>query len=236
MKTESKPFLSFHNDQKIKDKYIKRLEAHYKADEIIKGNYWQNGKGCAVGCTVHSNKHDAYDTELGITWRLALIEDSLFEKLPNDQAKEFPLQFLKAMPVGVNTDNIFKKFIIWNLTDEKEGLIYHIKNNEAIELLKEIAATYERSFSKEISNEEWKALARKADTAYAYASASASAYASASDSAYAYAYAYDSAYAYAYASASAYASAYASALWQEKFDERILKMRDKLLEFISEAK
>jgi hypothetical protein len=44
--------IAFHNDQKIKDKYLARVEAHRKADEIIKGKYWENGKGCAVGCTL----------------------------------------------------------------------------------------------------------------------------------------------------------------------------------------
>ena len=39
--------LAFHNDQKIKDKYIARVKAHQEADEIIKGKYWKNGKGCA---------------------------------------------------------------------------------------------------------------------------------------------------------------------------------------------
>lgn len=170
MSKQNSPLLSFHGKQSIKDKYVKRLELHYKADEIIKGKYWEAGKGCAVGCTVHSSKHDSYDTELGITWRLALLEDSLFEKLPNGQAKEFPLQFLKSMPVGVDTNIIFKKFIIWNLVDKKDGLIYHIKDKEAIKLLTEIAGTYKKSFKAEISHEVWKDLAERA----AYASASAS--------------------------------------------------------------
>ena len=209
--------ISFHGKQQIKDKYLKRLKIHYDADQIIKGTYWENGKGCAVGCTVHSGKHDSFETELGITWRLAILEDSLFEKLPNKEAKEFPIQFLNAIPVGVDTNIIFKKFIIWNLTDEKEGLIYHIKNKDEINLLKRVADTYTRSFAEEISEREWKALADEARSAYTYA----------------YAYASASASAYASASASAYASA--SPEWQKIFDERILRMRDKLLELLIES-
>lgn len=52
---------SFHNDQKIKTKYLARVRAHQKADEIIKGQYWEDGKGCAVGCTLHSSNHNAYE-------------------------------------------------------------------------------------------------------------------------------------------------------------------------------
>jgi hypothetical protein len=245
--------ISFHGDQKIKDKYLKRLRLHYDADEIIKGTYWKKGKGCAVGCTIHSGKHDSFETELGISWRLALLEDSLFEKLPNEEAKEFPLQFLNSMPVGVDTNIIFKKFILWNLVDEKEGLIYHIKGEKEISLLKKVADTYRRSFTEEISEKKWKALADEAysasafaytsafasasasTSAFASASASASAYASAFAFASAYASAFASAYASAFAFASAYASAFAYANWRQKFDERIIKMRDKLLELMIES-
>ena len=231
--------ISFHGDQKIKDKYLKRLRLHYDADEIIKGTYWKKGKGCAVGCTIHSGKHDSFETELGISWRLALLEDSLFEKLPNEEAKEFPLQFLNSMPVGVDTNIIFKKFILWNLVDEKEGLIYHIKGEKEISLLKKVADTYRRSFTEEISEKKWKALADEAYSASAFAYTSAFASASASTSAFASASASASAYASAFAFASAYASAFASAYayanWRQKFDERIIKMRDKLLELMIES-
>ena len=118
---QNKTLISFHGDPKIKEFYLARVKAHYDADEIIKGTYWEKGHGCGVGCTIHSGKHDSFETELGITWRLALLEDSLFENLPNKDAKEFPLQFLSAIPVGVDTNLIFKKFSIWNVVDEKEG-------------------------------------------------------------------------------------------------------------------
>ena len=211
--------LAFNGDTKIKEKYIARVKAHQEADEIIKGTYWENGKGCAVGCTIHGNKHDDYETELGISWRIALLEDSLFEKLPNELAKKFPLEFLESIPVGCDTDLVFKKFIIWNLSDKKEGLIYHIKDKEVIKLLKEISDTYKKSLTKEITQKVWKQLVDKSVSAYTSASASASVYASAS----------------AFAYASTYAYAYASAEWQQKFDERILRMKEKLLELFKES-
>lgn len=43
-----KNLIAFHGDPKIKAKYPARLEAHAHADEIVKGIYWENGKGCAV--------------------------------------------------------------------------------------------------------------------------------------------------------------------------------------------
>lgn len=40
--------LAFHSDKKIKAEYLSRVKAHAKADEIIKGKYWEHGhvKGC----------------------------------------------------------------------------------------------------------------------------------------------------------------------------------------------
>jgi hypothetical protein len=109
--------LSFHNDQAIKDKYVARVKAHQEADEIIKGTYWGDGKGCGVGCTIHSSNHKAYQTELGIPEWLAYLEDRIFESLDNEDAKLFPLQFLEAIPVGVDLDKAKAPFLIFILED-----------------------------------------------------------------------------------------------------------------------
>src|SRR3990167_11344917 len=93
---------TFHNKKEVKQKYMARLKQHYKADEIVHGTYWQDGKGGAVGCTIHSSKHGTYESELGIPTWLAYLEDRIFEGLPNGEAKEFPLDFLKAIPIGIS--------------------------------------------------------------------------------------------------------------------------------------
>ena len=104
--------LAFHNDQAIKDKYVYRVLMHQKADQIVKGIYWQRtgrgneGRGCAVGCTLHSGNHNTYETELGIPEVLAHLQDAIFEGLPIERAKEFPLQFLRAIPVGADLSGV----------------------------------------------------------------------------------------------------------------------------------
>lgn len=107
---------AFHNDELIQQKYITRVENHYKLDEIIKGEYWIDGKGCAVGCILHSNNHHDSESELGIpTWLFKLI-DVLFEGLPNDKAKEFPLKFLCSIPIGFeNWEHILKQIYAFML-------------------------------------------------------------------------------------------------------------------------
>ena len=102
--------LSFHNDKKIKQKYVARLKAHAEADEFIKGKYWEDGKGCAVGCTIHSNQHKAYETELGLPEWLARLEDQIFEGLSNENAKKFAVDFLLSIPVGKDLESVKWKF------------------------------------------------------------------------------------------------------------------------------
>ena len=68
---------AFHGRSATKQKYLKRLRSHMLADQILQGyGCWKNGKGSAVGCTVHGTLFAAYETELGIPAQLAGLVDS----------------------------------------------------------------------------------------------------------------------------------------------------------------
>lgn len=110
--------IAFHGDPKIKAKYLRRVRKHERADEIMHGRYWENGKGCAVGCTLHSANHAAYETELGIPQTLARLEDALFEGQTNGAAKAFPARFLKAIKPGADLSRVSWQFLYWLLTEE----------------------------------------------------------------------------------------------------------------------
>jgi hypothetical protein len=60
--------LSFHSDPSIKSNYITRVAGHADADEIVKGRYWENGKGCAVGCTIHGDVHEGFVSWRAVSW------------------------------------------------------------------------------------------------------------------------------------------------------------------------
>jgi hypothetical protein len=130
--------LSFHNKQSVKTKYLKRVHAHKIADEIVKGKYWVDGKGCAVGCTIHSDQHNAYETELGIPEWLAHVEDTLFEGMSACKAKAWPEQFLKAIPVGVDLEQIKIPFIVFILKSARESMLavkYDKKKNPQVKVV-----------------------------------------------------------------------------------------------------
>jgi hypothetical protein len=113
--------LSFHGKQGIKTKYINRVHAHKIADEIVKGQYWEEGKGCAVGCTIHSSDHSSYEKELGIPEWLARVEDTLFEGMSTNKAKLWPEKFLKAIPIGVDLNQIKVLFLVYILESAHES-------------------------------------------------------------------------------------------------------------------
>lgn len=115
--------ISFHGDEHLKLGYLRRVRRHRMADQIVKGMYWEGGKGCAVGCTIHSGDHWTYEEKLGIPNQLAYIQDFLFEHLPNSEATWFPERFLRCIPVGVDMYPAFWNFVMYLLLDEKDGLM-----------------------------------------------------------------------------------------------------------------
>ena len=114
--------IAFHGDPAVKEKYLARVRAHAEHDEIEKGYYWENGKGCAVGCTIEGNDHTRYETEMGIPVQIAYLEDRLFEGMPNGRAKEFPVRFLSAITPGADLSLVLPKFYVAILTDKTHGV------------------------------------------------------------------------------------------------------------------
>ncbi len=100
---------AFHNSPSLKMAKLAQVKAHEIADEIVKGKYWEHGKGCAVGCTVHSSDHGAYETEMGIPRVLARLEETIFERMSNagaaayqetyDRYPELLIKLLSEAPV-----------------------------------------------------------------------------------------------------------------------------------------
>ena len=116
--------LAYHNDPAIKSKLLADLQAHADADRLVKGQYWENGKGCAVGCTLHSlgakgaaANHAEYETRLGIPQMLARLEDTIFEGLPNADAMRWPVRFSAAITPGADLSRVGWLWLHWLLTD-----------------------------------------------------------------------------------------------------------------------
>ena len=89
--------LTFHNKKSNKLKYVNRMKAHIKADELLQKATGEGGKGCAVWCTLDKYDHAAFETEgIGPEW-LARLYDSVFELQTPDDSKDFALKFLPRL-------------------------------------------------------------------------------------------------------------------------------------------
>ncbi len=225
--TATPALLAFHGDAAIKRKYLRRVSTHQKLDQIVQGyGYWKDGKGCAVGCTIHGSTHKAYEKEIGVPEILAHLEDRIFEGLPVSVAKLWPKRFLAALKPGADLSLVWAKFGHWSLMDPKDGVINFTKDKDVIAAVSTVGALYQR----------WAAGDKPATTEWESAknlpSASASACAYAACCAYACAYAACCAYACANASAYAACCAYAAASAYREYTE---KMADKLIELLKAA-
>jgi len=116
--------LAYHSTPAIKSKLLADLQAHADADRLVKGQYWENGKGCAIGCTLHSlgvarksSNHAEYETHLGIPQMLAHLEDKIFEGLPNADAMRWPMRFSAAINPGADLSRVGWQWLHWLLTD-----------------------------------------------------------------------------------------------------------------------
>ena len=139
---------AFLNDPAVHAMYVERVQAHALADEIVQGKYWENGKGCAVGCTIHGAQHGKYETELGIPTELAHLQEAIFEWLPADEAKQFPLQFLQSITIGADLSRVWDHFHVHLLLDAQDGLVAIPDMREDCKgWIRTIAILYQRSAS-----------------------------------------------------------------------------------------
>jgi len=169
--------IAYHGDPAVKEKYLARMRAHIAADELIHGTYWERGKGCAVGCTVHSGDHGAYERELGIPRILARLEDGIFESLPNGKSKLWPEKFLSAIEPGADLAMVWPQFAVWMLTDSKWGVVRFAKTEKSKKAIFDISDAYGQVVSGSKVSLGWGKL--RAAAYYAAADASADSDASA---------------------------------------------------------
>jgi hypothetical protein len=63
--------------------------------------------------------HAEYEPRFGIPQMLARLEDTIFEGLPNAEAKKWPIEFMSAIKPGADLSCVGWQFLHWMLTDEK---------------------------------------------------------------------------------------------------------------------
>ena len=148
-------------------KYIDRAIKHRKADEIIKGLYWKDGKGCCVGCLAHANDeaHEALEKQTGIPEWLSWLADSLFEGLDDGEYQTFPERFITAMPKNKTPEymekNVKAPFIVYIL----EGTLKNFDHEKFPDIKKSVEGSIELWKREDIGSTDWSAARSAADSA-----------------------------------------------------------------------
>ena len=116
---------AYHNEPALKVSVVAQMRGHIARDELIHGKYWENGKGCAVGCVAHDSEypHQTMSEFIGVPVQLAQLLDGLFEALPNGEAKALPMRFLEAIRPGADLSRIWPQFAHWLLADPEVGIL-----------------------------------------------------------------------------------------------------------------
>jgi len=114
--------ISFFGEQCLRDAVVEQVREHQRLDQIIQGKYWEQCedgvfRGCAIGCVLHSSDHMAYERQLGLPVFLAYLDEHIFESLPASEAKQWTLRFIESVPVWVDLEMVFPRFMHWLLSD-----------------------------------------------------------------------------------------------------------------------
>ena len=210
-----------------KEEFITEIKKHQQLDSFRQGFYFEESKGCAVGCSIESirvlknlkhlnhNNHNLYEEYLGIPNWLACLEDKIFEMLFRYKSKEWPLEFSEAINTGSNLDQIKIPFLVYLL----EQSINNLEQQSKTEVIKKIievskqTITALKSGNKQLIDEVRPAVvstyyAASAATYYTIANAFAAASAAASVAACSSAASVAAYAVYTIANASAYSAAY----------------------------
>jgi hypothetical protein len=170
------------------------VAAHIAADAVVQGRYWEDGKGCFIGCLAHSRDATVLGDRFGLPLPLVRICEGIFEALPADEAKSF----FAAVPDAVGVDGRDLSRVHWAFLAEELRALPEVPP-EVQAVIDPVIAGMDLL----ASGQKWPAAARAA------ARAAAAAYAAyAAQAAYAADAAADAAHAAraAYADAAAYAA------------------------------
>jgi hypothetical protein len=231
---------AFHNKPELKAEAIAEMQTHIAADQLVKGRYWEDGKGCFIGCAVKENGeghwHDTFKDIYGIDKRLAELFDALFEGVPNERSMRWPIEVYISIQVGADVSKVADEFQYWLLTGEDSPLAFSFKEDVwgVWNAIKGVAVLYaERLAGNEPTAAAWaaaRAAARDVARDAAWAAAGNVAWAAARAAArdVAWAAAGDVAWAAAWAAAG-------DADWEAAYEAAYIKMADELLELLAAA-
>ena len=151
LRLERSKHLSFLDNTYMKEHYINQVKEVISRGMLNQGVYWLNGQQ-KEGISLTPSLHSKYESALGIPEMIAKIEDKIFIGLPSPEYKDFPLQFISAIPVGVDLTITWKRIMIWLLDDDVWGVKNLVRENQ-LASIEVITKFVKRSLIEEIDRE-----------------------------------------------------------------------------------
>lgn len=126
--------IAYHNNADDKTAILAELAAHRKAAALIQGHgRWRDGKGGAIGCTLHSSDDLDYELRFGIPFAIAALKDVIFERLAAKPARKWPERLMGAIEPGQDLSLVHWHLLHWLLTTEEINPgITHATVNDAV--------------------------------------------------------------------------------------------------------
>ncbi|MFB3057361.1 MAG: hypothetical protein ACE1ZQ_09405, partial [Ignavibacteriaceae bacterium] len=127
---------TFNNSKELKSELIEKLKHHQDLDTFLQGQWLTdekvegNGfKGCFYGCTMQTSV-DAilkFSNKYSVDLWFCMLTENIFEGLPVEESKTFPLECIQALPVGLDINKIKSE---WNTIVLKDQLKFVEKGSE----------------------------------------------------------------------------------------------------------
>ena len=108
---------AFFGEEKLKSAVMDRLREDRRLDRLAQGVYFEDGKGCHLGCLTrcNENSHEATERMFNIPIRVAYWLEAVFEGLPKEQAEWWVIEGTGAIPVGADLSLAHHKLAYWLL-------------------------------------------------------------------------------------------------------------------------
>ena len=105
--------------------WIAEMEEHQRLDRLRQGDWFDPATliGCFFGCATQSSEGALKKAiaEMKLPPWLVYLSEKIFEGLPSEEAKTFPVRWLKAIPLNANIESVKHKLAIARLSKLKEN-------------------------------------------------------------------------------------------------------------------
>jgi len=121
---------SFFGSGQFKEAVRARVQRHHDTDTVRQGVYFREddlgpsgGRGCFIGCALHSGKHADFASLLGMSSWFARMGEAFFEHSDAEVARGMPLPVYDAIKPGVDLTPIGEQYFGESFGRMRSGMV-----------------------------------------------------------------------------------------------------------------